>query len=180
MAMVMYQLTDEGQALLDAPQGDQRELLLRRARMLARLGVGWHGIEAAIAVGAGVAAGSIALVGFGADSLVEAVAGLIVLWRFASARVASAVAERRAQQLIALCFYLIAAYVGVEAVRSLATATEPSASWVGIGLAAFTLVAMPPLAAAKARVADALWDQDQDAGDSSATRYFSFSLSFCK
>ena len=154
--MVMYQLTDEGQALLDAPQGDQRERLLRRARMLARLGVGWHGIEAAIAVGAGVAAGSIALVGFGADSLVEAVAGLIVLWRFASARVASAVAERRAQQLIALCFYLIAAYVGVEAVRSLATATEPSASWVGIGLAAFTLVAMPPLAAAKARVADAL------------------------
>src|SRR5204863_2944005 len=98
MAMVMYQLTDEGQALLDAPQVDQREHLLRRARMLARLGVGWHGIEAAIAVGAGVAAGSIALVGFGADSLVEAVAGLIVLWRFASAPLASAVAERRAAQ----------------------------------------------------------------------------------
>jgi divalent metal cation (Fe/Co/Zn/Cd) transporter len=130
--------------------------LVRRARALAWLGVGWHGIEAAIAVGAGIAAGSIALVGFGADSLVEAFAGFIVLWRFAGARSASAGAERRAQQLIAVSFYVIAAYVAVEAIRSLAGSHEPDVSWVGIGLSAFTLATMPPLAAAKARVADAL------------------------
>src|SRR2546430_1644457 len=82
-----------------APRTQERERLVRRAKVLAWIGVGWHGIEAAIAVGAGVAAGSIALIGFGADSLVEAFAGFIVLWRFASARAASPGAERRAQQL---------------------------------------------------------------------------------
>ncbi|TML06372.1 MAG: cation transporter [Actinobacteria bacterium] len=138
------------------PTTSQHDHLVRRARALAWLGVGWHGIEAAIAVGAGLAAGSIALIGFGADSLIEAFAGSIVLWRFASARATSAIAERRAQQLIAISFYVIAAYVAIEAIRSLAGGDEPDASWVGIGLAAFTLVTMPPLAAAKARVAEAL------------------------
>lgn len=134
----------------------ERARLVRRARTLAWLGVGWHGIEAAIAVGAGVAAGSIALIGFGADSLVEAFAGFIVLWRFAGARATSAGAERRAQQLIAVSFYAIAAYIAVEAVRSLVSGDGPDVSWVGIGLSTFTLVTMPPLATAKARVAEAL------------------------
>ena len=134
----------------------ERERLVRRAKTLAWIGVGWHGIEAAIAVGAGIAAGSIALIGFGADSLIEAFAGFIVLWRFARARAASPTAERRAQQLIAISFYVIAAYVAVEATRSLVIADQPDVSWVGIGLSAFTLVTMPPLATAKARVADAL------------------------
>jgi divalent metal cation (Fe/Co/Zn/Cd) transporter len=133
-----------------------RERLVARAKALAWLGVGWHGIEAAIAIGAGIAAGSIALIGFGADSLIEAFAGFIVLWRFAAARATSEHAERRAQQLVAVSFYVIAAYVAVEAIRSLAVADEPSVSWVGIGLSAFTLATMPPLAAAKARVAEAL------------------------
>jgi divalent metal cation (Fe/Co/Zn/Cd) transporter len=138
------------------PPTVERERLVRRAKALAWIGVGWHGIEAAIAVGAGVAAGSIALVGFGADSLVEAFAGFIVLWRFASARATAAGAERRAQQLIAVSFYVIAAYVAVEALRSLVGGDQPDVSWVGIGLSAFTLVTMPPLANAKARVAEAL------------------------
>jgi divalent metal cation (Fe/Co/Zn/Cd) transporter len=139
-----------------APRTAERERLVRRAKALAWIGVGWHGIEAAIAVGAGVAAGSIALTGFGADSLVEAFAGVIVLWRLASARATSAEAEQRAQQLIAISFYVIAAYVAVEAVRSLIGSDEPDVSWVGIGLSAFTLATMPPLATAKARVAEAL------------------------
>ncbi|MCA1738529.1 MAG: cation transporter, partial [Actinobacteria bacterium] len=130
--------------------------LVRQARMLAWLGVGWHGIEAAIAVGAGIVADSIALVGFGADSLIESVAGIILLWRFAASRAASENAERRAQKLIALSFYLIAAYVGFEAVRSLLTGERPEASWVGIGLAAFTLATMPPLAIAKGRIGEKL------------------------
>ncbi len=129
---------------------------MRRAKLLAWIGVGWHGIEAAIAVGAGIAAGSIALIGFGADSLIESIAGFVLLWRFAGGRAGSEAAERRAQRLIGASFYVIAVYVGVEAVRTLVLGDHPEVSWVGIGLAAFTLVTMPPLAAAKARVGEAL------------------------
>jgi divalent metal cation (Fe/Co/Zn/Cd) transporter len=134
----------------------RRAKLVRRAKFLAWLGVGWHGVEAAIAVGAGLAASSIALVGFGADSLIESVAGIVLLWRFAASRASSERAERRAQKLIALSFYTIAAYVGFEALRTLVTAEQPEASWVGIGLAAFTLVTMPPLAIAKGRIGEKL------------------------
>jgi divalent metal cation (Fe/Co/Zn/Cd) transporter len=135
-----------------APSGE-RARLVRRARLLAWVGLGWHGIEATVSIGAGVVAGSVALVGFGADSLIEMLAGLVVLWRFATR---SPIAERRAQQLIAVGFYAIGLYVAVEAIRSLIGADEPAASWVGISLAIFTLATMPPLAIAKARVADAL------------------------
>jgi divalent metal cation (Fe/Co/Zn/Cd) transporter len=134
----------------------ERERLVRRAKQLAWLGVGWHGVEAAIAIGAGLIAGSIALIGFGADSLIESFAGFILLWRFAASRVTSEDAERRAQKLIAISFYVIAAYVGFEAVRSLLTGDRPEASWVGIGLAAITLVTMPPLAIAKGRIGEKL------------------------
>jgi divalent metal cation (Fe/Co/Zn/Cd) transporter len=136
-----------------APPAEHRHALVRRARTLAWLGVGWHGVEATIAIVAGLGASSIALIGFGADSILEAFAGVIVLWRFAASRVSSVNAERRAQRLIALSFYVIAAYVAVEAVRALAGGHEPEASWIGIGLAAFTAATMPPLAMAKTRVA---------------------------
>jgi len=130
--------------------------LVSRARLLAWVGIGWHVVEAAIAVAAGLAAGSIALIGFGADSLVESLAGLIVIWRFAASRAGSEAAELRAQRLIGACFFLIAAYVAVEATRSLVSVDRPDASWVGIGLAAVTLVTMPLLASAKARIGDRL------------------------
>jgi divalent metal cation (Fe/Co/Zn/Cd) transporter len=133
-----------------------RDALVRRARLLAWLGVGWHVVEAAVAIGAGLVASSIALLGFGADSLVESAAGLILLWRFAAARAGSDVAERRAQRLIAISFLAIAAYVSIEAVRTLAGGEHPETSWVGLGLAAFTLATMPPLAIAKARVGERL------------------------
>jgi hypothetical protein len=81
---------------------------------------------------------------------------MIVLWRFATVRATSPLAERRAQQLIAVSFYAIALYIAVDAVRALATGDHPDVSWVGIGLSAVTLVTMPPLAIAKARVAEAL------------------------
>jgi divalent metal cation (Fe/Co/Zn/Cd) transporter len=134
----------------------ERRKLERRARRLAWGGIGYHVLEAAVAVGAGLAAGSIALIGFGADSLIESVAGLIVVWLFTGARLGSTVAERRAQQLIAISFYVLAAYVGIESVRSLFGGHEPEASWLGIGLAAFTVVTMPLLAAWKRRVGRAL------------------------
>ena len=141
-------------AALSEPR--QRERLVRRARALAWLGIAWHGIEAAIAVAAGLAASSIALVGFGADSLIEALAGLVVVWRFGGRRASSDAPERRAQRLIAASFYLLAAYVAIESLRTLLGADHPQVSWLGIGLAAFTLVTMPLLASAKARVGDAL------------------------
>jgi divalent metal cation (Fe/Co/Zn/Cd) transporter len=130
--------------------------LVRRAKLLARIGIAWHAVEAAVAIGAGAVAGSIALVGFGADSLIESVAGFVLLWRFAGARAGSQAAERRAQKLIGASFFVLAAYVGVEAVRNLVTASHPDVSYVGIGLSIVTLLTMPPLAIAKARVGDKL------------------------
>jgi divalent metal cation (Fe/Co/Zn/Cd) transporter len=135
---------------------DSRTALVRRAQLLARLGIAWHAVEAAVAIAAGAAAGSIALVGFGADSLIEAAAGLVLLWRFAGARAGSDHAERRAQKLIGVSFLVLAAYVGIEAVRDLATTARPDVSYVGIGLAIVTLLTMPPLAIAKGRLGDRL------------------------
>jgi divalent metal cation (Fe/Co/Zn/Cd) transporter len=129
---------------------------VHRARFLAWLGLGWHVVEAGVAIGAGVVASSIALVGFGVDSLIEAAAGVVVLWLMTDARSASARAERRAQQLIAASFVLLAAYVGVESVRDLVGDHRPEVSWVGIGLSIVTLATMPPLARAKQKVADRL------------------------
>src|SRR5712691_9473474 len=99
---------------MNAIEAAPRESLVSRARLLAWAGLAWHGVEAAVALVAGIAAGSVALVGFGADSLVEGVAGVTVLWRFGAARVSSEEAERRAQKLIGASFFAIAAYVTVE------------------------------------------------------------------
>jgi divalent metal cation (Fe/Co/Zn/Cd) transporter len=134
------------------PVGPERERLVRRARLLAWGGNAWHFFEFGIAVGAGVAAGSVALIGFGADSLIEALAGFVILWRFAARRSDSARAERRAQQLVAASYVLLVAYILIGAMRSLVSGDQPEVSWVGIGLAAFTAPTMPLLAAAKRRV----------------------------
>jgi divalent metal cation (Fe/Co/Zn/Cd) transporter len=130
----------------------ERASLVRRARLLAWGGIAWHALEFGVALGAGLAASSIALVGFGIDSAVEAAAGGVVVWRFGVGRSHAEAAERRAQQLIALSFFLLAAYVAVEASRTLALAHEPDPSWVGIGLAGVTALTMPALAGAKRRV----------------------------
>jgi divalent metal cation (Fe/Co/Zn/Cd) transporter len=149
------------QALHVLPIAPARGAAVRRARLLAWIGLGWHVVEAAVALVAGVVAGSVALVGFGADSLIEAFAGIVVIWLMTDARSASPTAERRAQQLIAVSFGVLAAYIGIESIRDLVAGHRPDGSWVGIGLAAVTLATMPPLARAKRRVAERL--------DSSAT-----------
>ena len=127
-------------------------MLERRARLLAWGGNAWHLVEFGIAVGAGIAAGSVALVGFGIDSAIEALAATVIVWLFSGSRLGSRTAERRAQQLIAGSYAILVFYIGVESVRDLAGAHQPSASWVGIGLAAFTAPTMPLLARAKRRV----------------------------
>jgi divalent metal cation (Fe/Co/Zn/Cd) transporter len=134
------------------PDQAERARLVRRAKLLAWGGNAWHFVEFAIAMGAGVTAGSIALVGFGIDSLIESLAGFVIIWRFASRRSVSATAERRAQQLIAASYAILVVYILVEATRSLVGGEQPEASWVGIGLAAFTAPTMPLLARAKRRV----------------------------
>ena len=139
-----------------SPSPAERVRLERRTRLLAWGGISWHIVEFAIAIAAGLAAGSIALIGFGADSLIEALAGGVVLWLFTGKRRGSSSAERRAQQLIAFSFFLLAAYVGVEALRTLVNGDHPDASWVGIGLAAFTAPTMPLLAYAKRRLGNEL------------------------
>jgi divalent metal cation (Fe/Co/Zn/Cd) transporter len=137
--------------VLELPLATPRQPLVRRARLLAWVSLGWHLAEAAVAAAAGAAAGSIALIAFGGDSLIEAAAAVVVLWRFSSGG-----QELRAQRLIGASFLVLAAYVGIEAVRTVATGEHPDSSVVGIALAAVTLVAMPPLAAAKSRVGEAL------------------------
>src|SRR5947208_3276759 len=96
----------------------ERARIERQARLLAWGGIAWHFVEFAIALVAGIAAGSIALIGFGADSLIESLAGFVVLWLFTGRRLGLAGAERRAQQLIAASFFVLAAYVGAEAIRT--------------------------------------------------------------
>ncbi len=131
---------------------DERTLLVRRARLLAWGGNAWHLIEFGIALSAGIAAGSIALIGFGADSLIEGFAGLVIVWLFTGSRESSEAAERTAQQLIAASYFVLAAYIAVESARTLGGGHHPQTSWVGIGLAAVTAPAMPLLARAKRKV----------------------------
>jgi divalent metal cation (Fe/Co/Zn/Cd) transporter len=133
-----------------------RARLERQARLLAWGGIGYHFIEFAVALIAGIAAGSIALIGFGADSFIEALAGFVVLWLFTGPRIGSDSAERSAQRLIAVSFFILAAYVGVESIRSLLGGHEPATSWLGIGLAAFTAPTMPLLAHVKRRLGQKL------------------------
>ncbi len=140
------------QPLLQPVSPEERGRLVRRARLLAWGGNSWHVVEFAIAVAAGIAASSIALIGFGFDSLIESLAGFIIVWRFAAGRRDSEAAERRAQQLVAVSFFILAAYVGIESVRTFFGAHHPETSWVGIGLAAFTAPTMPLLARAKRSV----------------------------
>jgi divalent metal cation (Fe/Co/Zn/Cd) transporter len=128
-----------------------RPQLERRARRLAWGGNAWHLVEFAIAVGAGLAASSVALVAFGIDSLIEVAAGGVILWLFSGGRGESEAAERRAQQVIAISFYALALYVVIASIHSF-TGTHPGASYIGIGLALVTAPTMPLLARAKRRV----------------------------
>jgi divalent metal cation (Fe/Co/Zn/Cd) transporter len=138
--------------LRGGPLPQERAALERRAKLLAWGGNTWHVVEFAIAVGAGTAAGSVALIGFGIDSVIEALAGGVIVWLFSGGRGSSHTAERRAQQLIAASYALLVLYIGIEATRDLIGSQHPAASWVGIGLAAFTAPTMPLLARAKRNV----------------------------
>lgn len=127
---------------------------VRRGRLLEYLTVGWNSLEGVIAVGAGVVAGSVALVGFGFDSAIEVASGVALLWRLhMDAPERRERAERVALKIVGVSFLALAAYVAFDALRSLVTREPPEASYVGIVLAALSLVVMPVLARAKRQVA---------------------------
>ena len=125
----------------------------RRARLLSWASLGWMAIEGAVGVAAGVVAGSIALVAFGLDSAVEGLASLVIVWRFSGGRLHSEEAERRAQKLVAVQFFLLAPLVTFEALRDLVGGVEADVSRLGIVLTATSLAVMPPLGVAKQRLA---------------------------
>jgi divalent metal cation (Fe/Co/Zn/Cd) transporter len=141
-------LAPPGRRLRDA----ERVRLAARARRLSWLSLAYMTAEGAIAILAGVAAGSVALVGFGIDSAIEGLASAVIVWRFTGGRVVSEAAERRAQRLVAIQFLILAPYVAYESVAALAARERPDASWVGVALAASSLVVMPFLGIAKERL----------------------------
>jgi len=113
-------------------------------------------VEGAVAVTAGVLAGSIALVAFGLDSVVEGFASLVIVWRFTGQRLHSEGAERRAQKLVAIQFFVLAPWVTFEALRNLVAAEQAETSVLGIVLVTTSLIAMPVLGIAKRRLANTL------------------------
>lgn len=120
--------------------------------MLEYFTVGWNLVEAGVAVGAGWLAGSIALVGFGVDSLIECISGSILLWRLFSP-VQDERRERIALKLVGISFLILAAYVAFDALKALLVYEPPDTSPVGIGLSIVSLIIMPLLARAKRRSA---------------------------
>ncbi len=122
---------------------------VRRGRKLAYLTISWNSLEAVIAVAAGIGAGSIALVGFGFDSVIEVSSGAIILWRL----FAGEHREKLALKLVGVSFLALTAYIAFDAVKSLWLREPPETTYIGIAIAALSLVVMPLLARAKRKVA---------------------------
>lgn len=143
-------------ALLDRPAA------VRRARLLNRFSLAWNVAEAGVALLAGLAAGSISLVGFGLDSVVEVAASVALAWRLTKeGDGCTQPDDRRATRLVAASFAALGAYIAVEATRDLAAGHHPSTSAVGVALAVASLLVMPWLARAKRQVAPVLGSQAQ-------------------
>ena len=160
-----------------------RDLLLWRGVRLEWFTIGWNSVEAVVAIGAGLLAGSIALVGFGLDSVIETAAGLMVLWRL-KREIGGAHdghverAERLALRFVGLTFLALGAYVLYESAHKLWSREVPAESWTGIGLAVCSLIVMPLLAIRKRAVARALGSRAlaADAVETLVCSYLSLAL----
>ncbi len=130
----------------------ERDRLIRRAKALSWFSLAYMAAEGAVAITAAILASSVALLAFGLDSAIEGVASLIVIWRFTGARLGSAHAERRAQRLVAITFFLLAPYIAQDATRTLIGGKHPAVSWLGIGVSISSIIAMPVLGQAKQRI----------------------------
>jgi divalent metal cation (Fe/Co/Zn/Cd) transporter len=146
--------------------------LRRRGFRLEYATLTWMAAEAAVAITAGVLAASIALVGFGLDSVIELLSAVIVIWQLRG-EVAGQDRETRAVRLIGLTFFALAAYLTVQSVSDLATAARPGQSLLGLAVTAAALVVMPVLALAKRRTGQALGNRTLVA-DSAETAFCAF------
>ena len=134
----------------------RKKLLHRRGVRLEVFTVAWNAVEGVVAIGAGIATGSVSLIGFGADSFIEVISAVALLWRLRKAgpeasaeeRVA---AEKRALYLVAATFFLLAAYITYEAIGALLSGEGPEDSIVGLVLSVVSLLVMPALAYGKQR-----------------------------
>jgi len=136
-----------------------RELALQRGRRLEYFTVAWNSLEAIASIAAGVLAGSIALVGFGLDSVIETTSGVALLWRLHHSNDVEhrrESSERIALRIVGVCFVLLSIYVLVDSSHALITREAPKESIFGIVIAAVSIVAMPLLARAKRKVAVAI------------------------
>jgi len=160
-----------------------RERLQRRGVRLEWFTVAWNVGEALVAIAAGVAAGSIALIGFGVDSGIEVVAASALLWRFRHARADASEAEhshaeRRALYVVSGTFFALAAYIAFAAIQGLSSGEDPATSTVGLILALVSLAVMPTLAYAKQRTGRALASRalQADAVETWVCAYLSLAL----
>jgi divalent metal cation (Fe/Co/Zn/Cd) transporter len=131
---------------------DLRASDTRKGRRLEYFTLGWNLTEAVVGIASGVIAGSIALVGFGVDSIIESFSGAILLWRLQRHK-ADEKREQLALKLVGISFFALAAYVAGDAAKTLIQREPTHASIVGICLAAVSIIVMPLLARAKRRVA---------------------------
>lgn len=137
---------------------EARRAQIRRGQLLEYFTVGYNSLEGVLAIGAGIVAGSIALVGFGLDSAIEVVSGLALLWRLHgdADETRRELMEQRALRIVGISFFILGAYVTFDAVKSLVRREAPEESVVGIVLAAVSVIVMPLLVRAKRRVARAI------------------------
>jgi divalent metal cation (Fe/Co/Zn/Cd) transporter len=127
-------------------------VLARRARLLSWISLGWLGIEGSAAILAAILAGSVALLGFGIDTALEALASIIVVWRFSGDRILSDNAEARAQKAVVISFFLLAPYIAAESIRTLVMERHAETTWLGVALAAVSLLWCPTLGVMKKRL----------------------------
>ena len=130
--------------------------LARKVRLVSWLSVAWMTTEGVVGVIAGIATNSIALLGYGLDSTVQGIGSLVIIWRFTGSRIDSEQAERLAQKTVAVTFFLLAPYIGAEAIRRLITGEQAEGSWVGIVLALIGCTLMPIFGRAKRRLGNQL------------------------
>lgn len=152
-----------------------RTELIQHGERLEYFTIFWNTIEGLLSVGAGIAAGSIALVGFGLDSFIEVTSGAALLWRMKSDRNPEQRerAERLSLKIVGFCFLALAAYVAIDSVHSLSQRTAPEPSVLGITIGVASLFVMPLLARAKRRVGKAI-DSPAMIADSQQTQFCTY------
>ena len=161
----------------------RREQLHRRGVLLEWFTIAWNVIEAAVAIGAGIIAGSTALIAFGADSLIEVISAVALLWRLLKAGPRASAeehsrAERRALYFVSATFFLLAIYVIFESTNSLLKHEPPDSSTVGFILSVLSLIVMPLLAYLKGKTGRELGSKalEADSVETWVCAYLSFAL----